>query len=940
MDDFGRDIADETTEVVSETTVSASAELRKRRSTRIVQAVPVVVTGVDALGRPFSERTSSLIVNCHGCRYQSKHYVLKNMWVTLDVPHPEADHPPRSVRGRVAWIQRPRTVRQLFQVALELEVPGNVWGIGFPPEDWFTFPEGGPEHGASEQSNRHQRHQESLGAQGQSHSNAPASQAEGDFKLPLADAELASASASDNVRVFPSPASTTDASLQLARQVARLLIDAKQQIHAEVREAAAQAVSAERRIDAAQWEQKIAAAREELSREVADALKRIQEETDARRHAAHQAAGEALQADLPRWLAPQLEELTRNLTAQLSQEGLAQRSEHARQLTQAVDSVRAISEQAEQTAARVRERTEASEAQLAALAEQAVHSIHDAARQTVESLAAEQESSRAAATALQNEIVSTQESAKAAWGIHLVGELQAAQMRWQIAIDNALAVAHEGAAASLSEHANTLVSQMKEQADHLAAAFQQSTAALNKESGQQLSGLQESMRVQLERMESALARAGQTSERLENFSERLNMEQQQALGAFQSQLDDVLSVHRNELHRRSEALCEEINARIHGTFEESTREALANFGQQIESIIRPEVTKADEAIHRLAGGRSLLDAALTLQQDRIRSSADESFAEALAQFRGNLGSVEQLLRESAETLTARSLSELESKVENVKHQTVEDLLKTGEWYEKKAQTQIQGFAEKATEQAGALLHEKAGEVAAVFTSELDNSSRSFVSHTQTQMEDVVNDSFERARSLFGEAAETTSAAFIDEIQRHARQELGGFEEELQKSATETRVQINAMHSDLAQRLTIEQEDFLRRFQKEMTGAVQAGVAEAHQRVEEDFTPLLDAWKSMIEAHQKEMREIYGHIAEQAAEHYRGRLENVSNQWMLATVTSLDHQSRDVITGIAAAAEEKLRDTCTNVFAGIGEALRDRLQQIAANFNVPMPPPAH
>jgi hypothetical protein len=86
-------------------------ELRKRRSTRIVQAVPLTVTGVDALGRSFQERTSTLIINCHGCRYQSKHYVLKNMWVTLEVPHPDTGREPRAARGRVTWIQRPRTVR-------------------------------------------------------------------------------------------------------------------------------------------------------------------------------------------------------------------------------------------------------------------------------------------------------------------------------------------------------------------------------------------------------------------------------------------------------------------------------------------------------------------------------------------------------------------------------------------------------------------------------------------------------------------------------------------------------------------------------------------------------------------------------------------------------------------------------------------------------------
>src|ERR1700722_8522755 len=112
---------------------------QKRRSTRIVKAVPITVTGVDALGQPFKERTTTVMVNCHGCKYQSKHYVPKNSMVTLEVPRPEAGQK-RTTRGRGVWVQRPRTVRDLFQIGLEFEGPGNVWGIAFPPEDWFSSP--------------------------------------------------------------------------------------------------------------------------------------------------------------------------------------------------------------------------------------------------------------------------------------------------------------------------------------------------------------------------------------------------------------------------------------------------------------------------------------------------------------------------------------------------------------------------------------------------------------------------------------------------------------------------------------------------------------------------------------------------------------------------------------------------------------------------------
>src|SRR6266699_3564167 len=352
MNEPGGNFADEPMEMVSEGVNNPSAELRKRRSTRIVQAVPLVVTGVDALGRPFVERTSSLIINCHGCRYQSKHYVLKNMWVTMEVPHQESGQPPRTVRGRVAWIQRPRTVRQLFQVALELEVSGNVWGIAFPPEDWVASPE------------MTQVVMKLDAAHGTPPLPPPV--AEADAASHLGEAELPPAA--DNLRLFPSPTSATDASLQLARHVARLVADAKQQIQAATREAASQAVSAERRLSFEQWEQKFAAGRAEIENETVQAVEKFQLETDQRSRTAHAAAAEALRTELPRWLGPQLEQLTRELTTSLAREGAAQRNEHAQQLESVTDALRKASQQGEYAATRLKTQAEQTQAQIAAQA--------------------------------------------------------------------------------------------------------------------------------------------------------------------------------------------------------------------------------------------------------------------------------------------------------------------------------------------------------------------------------------------------------------------------------------------------------------------------------------------------------------------------------------------------------------------------------------------
>src|SRR3989440_446992 len=916
MSDSGGNFAEETAEMVSESVTSASTELRKRRSTRIVQAVPLVVTGVDALGRPFVERTSSLIINCHGCRYQSKHYVLKNMWVTMEIPHPETGQPPRTVRGRVAWIQRPRTVRQLFQVALELEVSGNVWGIGFPPEDWTAFPEPG---------------QFVMKLDGPPESSPlPPQAAEAEAVPHLNEADLLPGTEADNLRVFPAPASATDASLQLARQVARLVADAKQQIQAATREAASQAVSAEHRLSFEQWEQKFAAGRAVIENETAHGIEKFQQEADEHSRAAHAAAAEALRTELPRWLAPQLEQLTRDLTARLSQEAATQRNEHAQQLETRAETLRTVCREAEETAALLKNQSEQSEAQIVARAE--------SAKQAEETATAQLEALRAAANEIQQQVKAALSSAQSFSQGQLASALEAVQARWRETIESTLAEAQDRAAGGLNEHARALMTQLQDEMARHAMAARESAGSTVTEAEQRIAESRDTLQEQTKRLESALARAGETSQRLEQHSTQLENVQQQALAGFQAQLETVLSPHREEMQRRSEAILEEVNAKIRSTFEEASRQAVAQFDRQIAEMVQPHVTRAEEAVHRLAGGRSLLDAALTLQQDRIRDSADEAFAESLARFRENLGSVEQILQESSQSITWRNLTELEGKAGDLKHQMVEELLKSAEWYEKKAQTQIQNLTERTIEHSGNQLRERVGEISSVFASELDHASRNFVGHAQTQIEEMVRDSFERARTLFAEAADTTAAAFTDEIQRSGRQELEGFNEEVRRSADGARVQLDAVRVELVQKTTAEQEGFLRRFQCSMAGALEAGVAEAQQKVSEGFGPLLDSWKAMTVAQQQEMQNIYAQTGEQAAEQYKSRLENVSNQWMLATVASLDHQSREMISGIAATAEEKLREACAQVFAGVGESLRERLREMAQSFAPPMGPP--
>ncbi|MGC1968519.1 MAG: hypothetical protein WA673_18810 [Candidatus Acidiferrales bacterium] len=112
----------------------------KRRSTRLAKSVPIKINGTDALGQPFHESTLTVMIDCYGCKYQSTHYAPKGSTVSVEIRRLEPPRPSRVVKARVVWVQRPKTYREVYHVALAFEVPGNVWGIPWPPTDWFPYP--------------------------------------------------------------------------------------------------------------------------------------------------------------------------------------------------------------------------------------------------------------------------------------------------------------------------------------------------------------------------------------------------------------------------------------------------------------------------------------------------------------------------------------------------------------------------------------------------------------------------------------------------------------------------------------------------------------------------------------------------------------------------------------------------------------------------------
>ncbi len=101
-----------------------------RRSTRLPLEIPVLVTSLDA-SHPASAHGNTTLVNAHGCGLIVPRELAHGIQVRLEIVSAK-----RHTTARVAEVVPLGGDPETWLVGLELEVPGNFWGIEYAPSDW------------------------------------------------------------------------------------------------------------------------------------------------------------------------------------------------------------------------------------------------------------------------------------------------------------------------------------------------------------------------------------------------------------------------------------------------------------------------------------------------------------------------------------------------------------------------------------------------------------------------------------------------------------------------------------------------------------------------------------------------------------------------------------------------------------------------------------
>jgi hypothetical protein len=734
--------------VVEHANPSGEPQVQRRRSTRVVQTVPITVSGTDALGQPFKERTSALVINCHGCKYQSKHYVLKNNTITLEVAHPDAGQPPRNIRARVVWVQRPRTVQELFQVAVQLEIPGNVWGVAFPPEDWFPYPEeAGP----------------SIPAPA-----APEAKAE---PKPESRREALPEAPAGKVRMLPLPPSAPPEALAaLEGRVAQMIAEARSEIQTLTKEAATRTVTAETATLLREIETQLRAAARKTVESVSaqyldEAVERAVARIEESRKLTNGALREKWQSDFEAVTAEVSEKLAQRFTA--SEQDLHQR--FRAQLEQAIEQATGRLAEIEQRmeglrieisggAAATQARLEALRSELAA-AERSASSFMEALRTGLksgeESAAAQLESLRAGLATAKGDT-----------------ESQLLALREQFAdADSAAKASVHSLRAGIESAAAAAQLRLEAFRNELDAAADE----LQRRRQPVLDNLSEATRQELQRLEEAIRgfRAQVTAverddiDRLRTiWREQLESDMTMAGEEWNSMVSGAVSSASQKLARQWAELSDRASLEARqqmslklGALRQSFREATADAQQTLLAVRRDleqDLFRAKGSLDELrsASARAAADAARIEELRRtVTAQLEQQFQQALAQHMGAVSN-----HSSAELAGAKqTLSALAA-----------DLARIAIAHRDSVALQSQARMVDLQQRADALSTEAAGRMAQHLTAMAETAQRTqaeIATQSTRQTRETAEQLAERSRTHLDEMNRQSEALLADAISR-------------------------------------------------------------------------------------------------------------------------------------------------------------------------------
>jgi hypothetical protein len=857
---------------------------QRRRSERVPESLPIVVRGIDLLGQPFEERTATLAFNLHGCRYASKHHLPKNTWVTLELARGAQLH---NVRARVAWIQRPHSVREFFQIAVELETPADIWAFEPAPPGWTA-------------------------AAAKSHVQAEAA------AIPVVPngERIETGVVSEKIREFgDEPMVDMNESMgSVENSVAEpnagenpfirdLGADLERRARQVVDEAASQAGDRIRRT-AEEVEQRQTSASEEFLRKWKDELERTQSGA-------------------------------REFSAQLAAEQNAILSDVKSRIEDCFGQARRTMEDVEKKTAELRSETDA-----------ATEAASRVAHARLELEAVEAARSSRPATERPKEESPIFEAASAGWRERLASETSVAQAQWNELLQSSLDNGVRRLVEQLSERSQEIVrsteSKFSERVNELRQPLTQMTAEAREAAAEVKSSLDQ----EVARAKASLSEIEHSASRMNEFSAQLEAATQDSLSELRRRLDGIVDAQTVEMNRRAEEIANAATQKTAPALELLGQRTVEQAIADLEAKAAPHLERVPQLLSELSAREMQMGEGLRLHRERLRQVSENSERELSSHLVATVAEVRDDFETARKEAIGRWNEELDAVGVRATHAAAESIERSSQWFQQETQSRLQVLVEQSLSGAGAALDEKVAEAKQKFANGLEAETAPHLAQIRDQLDTFTGELVGRARTQIEQAAEVTAAAFGQVLRGISDQEVEHFSTASQALIQDRNGELEASVGRFLGRFESDAEISLGHFREQIAAELESNVSASRSALAAELSATLGGYRAEQDARQKEWIESLDRISDEAAGRYRERLDTACDSWMVSSVRRLNEHGQNVIESLMRSADQALRDSCARFFDGLAETLRDRAGSngvgtyapAAAREGVEIPPP--
>jgi hypothetical protein len=731
--------------------------------------------------------------------------------------------------------------------------------------------------------------------------------------------------------------------MQLGRQVARLVAEAKQQIQSTARESANHAVAAETRpLLAALQAQLKDAAEKSVAAAVMAHVEKLQQETLQRMESERETGMAALREQLSGELDARLRESRLQMDSQLAELERTRRADFEQQIQ---NQLRAASQELESLSRSMSANQEEVRVVMDQLRESTAQASADEIRRWQEQMDqrtadAQERLAQMDQTArrLGEQIAAATAIGEVGWRGLLEADLAAATTRWQEKMEASMEDASRRAAERLESNSEASARQIEQQLQQRINTIGNAHSQVAAEAESALGTLRAEISKEAARGEAVISRFQESVAQLDARSGEFSALMQGASQEWARRGEVMLESQSGEMIRRAESALAGMTQELKPVLEAAGHDTIEKLAGELEQRLAPQIARATEIQSQLTFSSDQAEKAIAEHQQRIWQASDRGLQDTAARGKELLAQIEKEFDESAHSASGRWLAELEIRATETSHSTFEALFKSADWYEKKIQTQMQTSLDKGLDQAASRLREKAAEMSGLFASELDHYSRSYVEHAQGQMQENARDVAEQASRQIVEAGDAAAAKFSDRAAQLGREQFDVYASKTKTAFEQNTAYMEAHSTQFRSKLESDTRVFAAEFQRALAHHAQQNLTLGKQELGIQIDQAKEGLLMESQELERQFQSSLNSLGTHAMNEHKQRLETASNSWLLTTVTKLSQQSENLIAELTDTTEKKLKGVCGTVFSEMGETLRQRLAAFAAPATPGSPAP--